>query len=73
MKLKDHYMQICGKKKPNDDSDDAKSDDEESYTKNQRPLIVLAGTSFESQVRTVTPKPMDTDSIITVSDIISVA
>ena len=35
--------------------------------------MVCTGTNIESQVRAMSPKPTDTDSFVTTSDVISVA
>ena len=69
LKLKDHYMQICGKKKLNDDFDDSNSDDTESNAEELETHDGFVGTNIESQARVVTLRSRDTDSLVTVSDI----
>ena len=49
-------MQICGKKKPIDDSGKYNSDDDASYVEELEAYGGFAGTNIESQVRVVTPK-----------------
>ena len=65
-------MQIWGKKKPNDDLDDGNSDDEKSDTEELETYDEFSDINTESQVKVVTPKPRDTDSLVIASDILSV-
>ena len=56
MKLKDHYMDICGKKNPPSDAEDDDSDDDESDSKELEAYDGFAGTIQETPVIDMTPK-----------------
>ena len=77
LKLKDHYMDICGKKKSPSDAEDDDSDDDESDSEELEAYDGFAGTVEETPVIDVTQRQKrqrtDNDSFVCAIDLISVA
>ena len=77
LKLKDHYMDICGKKKSPSDAEDDDSEDDESDSEELEAYDGFAGTVEETPVIDVTQRQKrprtDNDSFVSATDLASVA
>ena len=77
LQLKDHYMDICGKKKSPSDAEDDDSDDDESDEEELEAYDGFAGTIQETLVIDMTPKEKrqrtDKDSFVSATGLCSVA
>ena len=77
LKLKEHYMDICGKKKSPSDAEDDDSDDDESDSEELEAYDGFAGTVEETPVIDVTQRQKrprtDNDSFVSAADLCSVA
>ena len=77
LQLKDHYMDICGKKKSQTDAEDDDSDDDESDEEELEAYDRFAGTIQETLVIDMTPKEKrqrtDNDSFVSATGLCSVA
>ena len=77
MQLKDHYMDMCGKKNSPSGAESDDSDDNESDPEELEAYDGFAGTVEETPVIDVTQtqkrQRIDNDSFVSATDLISVA